>query len=158
MNIARRRGFYRQEVNKTLWELPRRYTSLHPVGSGAYGSVWWVGSCLQQEGVSWGCSKYHAGGRWGGACGHPSIRKGHLHVWWRRFASCSGTGSGLDTWSLEETEMFPPAVALGGQRGGGLPPELALAGVPRQGLEEQGCSLGCHLGPGVRQLPSCLGL
>lgn len=40
MNIARRRGFYRQEVNKTLWELPRRYTSLHPVGSGAYGSVW----------------------------------------------------------------------------------------------------------------------
>nr|XP_021144047.1 mitogen-activated protein kinase 13 isoform X2 [Columba livia] len=39
MNIARRRGFYRQEVNKTLWELPRRYTSLHPVGSGAYGSV-----------------------------------------------------------------------------------------------------------------------
>nr|XP_005023526.3 mitogen-activated protein kinase 13 [Anas platyrhynchos] len=39
MNIARRRGFYRQELNKTIWELPRRYTSLHPVGSGAYGSV-----------------------------------------------------------------------------------------------------------------------
>ncbi|XP_015505982.1 mitogen-activated protein kinase 13 isoform X3 [Parus major] len=39
MNIARRRGFYRQEVNNTLWELPRRYTSLHPLGSGAYGSV-----------------------------------------------------------------------------------------------------------------------
>ncbi|KAI6072829.1 Mitogen-activated protein kinase [Aix galericulata] len=39
MNIARRRGFYRQELNKTVWELPRRYTSLHPVGSGAYGSV-----------------------------------------------------------------------------------------------------------------------
>ncbi|XP_010020066.1 PREDICTED: mitogen-activated protein kinase 13-like [Nestor notabilis] len=39
MNITRRRGFYRQEVNKTLWELPRRYTSLHPLGSGAYGSV-----------------------------------------------------------------------------------------------------------------------
>uniref|UniRef100_A0A8C6YXL7 mitogen-activated protein kinase n=1 Tax=Nothoprocta perdicaria TaxID=30464 RepID=A0A8C6YXL7_NOTPE len=33
------RGFHRQEVNKTVWELPRRYTSVHHVGSGAYGSV-----------------------------------------------------------------------------------------------------------------------
>ncbi|XP_001234443.1 mitogen-activated protein kinase 13 isoform X1 [Gallus gallus] len=39
MNFTRRRGFYRQELNRTIWELPRRYTSLHPVGSGAYGSV-----------------------------------------------------------------------------------------------------------------------
>uniref|UniRef100_A0A8C6YXM8 mitogen-activated protein kinase n=1 Tax=Nothoprocta perdicaria TaxID=30464 RepID=A0A8C6YXM8_NOTPE len=39
MNITRRRGFHRQEVNKTVWELPRRYTSVHHVGSGAYGSV-----------------------------------------------------------------------------------------------------------------------
>ncbi|NXD17732.1 MK13 kinase, partial [Nothocercus nigrocapillus] len=39
MKVARRRGFSSQEVNKTVWELPRRYTALHPVGAGAYGSV-----------------------------------------------------------------------------------------------------------------------
>ncbi|XP_044144092.1 mitogen-activated protein kinase 14 isoform X3 [Bufo gargarizans] len=32
-------GFYRQELNKTLWEVPVRYQNLNPVGSGAYGSV-----------------------------------------------------------------------------------------------------------------------
>ncbi|XP_075051770.1 mitogen-activated protein kinase 14 isoform X6 [Mixophyes fleayi] len=32
-------GFYRQELNKTLWEVPERYQNLSPVGSGAYGSV-----------------------------------------------------------------------------------------------------------------------
>uniref|UniRef100_A0A8B9LPL9 mitogen-activated protein kinase n=1 Tax=Astyanax mexicanus TaxID=7994 RepID=A0A8B9LPL9_ASTMX len=31
--------FYRQEVNKTIWEVPLRYQNLSPVGSGAYGSV-----------------------------------------------------------------------------------------------------------------------
>ncbi|XP_075470253.1 mitogen-activated protein kinase 14 isoform X2 [Ascaphus truei] len=31
--------FYRQELNKTLWEVPERYQNLTPVGSGAYGSV-----------------------------------------------------------------------------------------------------------------------
>uniref|UniRef100_A0A3B4E2Y1 mitogen-activated protein kinase n=1 Tax=Pygocentrus nattereri TaxID=42514 RepID=A0A3B4E2Y1_PYGNA len=31
--------FYRQEVNKTIWEVPLRYQTLSPVGSGAYGSV-----------------------------------------------------------------------------------------------------------------------
>uniref|UniRef100_A0A8C4VHB7 mitogen-activated protein kinase n=1 Tax=Gopherus evgoodei TaxID=1825980 RepID=A0A8C4VHB7_9SAUR len=44
MSLTRRKGFYRQEVNKTVWELPRRYTSINPVGSGAYGSV-----CGHQE-------------------------------------------------------------------------------------------------------------
>ncbi|XP_066479357.1 mitogen-activated protein kinase 13 [Tiliqua scincoides] len=39
MSFARSKGFYKQEVNKTVWELPRRYTSINPVGSGAYGSV-----------------------------------------------------------------------------------------------------------------------
>uniref|UniRef100_A0A4W3JCI5 mitogen-activated protein kinase n=1 Tax=Callorhinchus milii TaxID=7868 RepID=A0A4W3JCI5_CALMI len=34
-----RTGFYRQELNKTLWEVPDRYQNLTPVGSGAYGSV-----------------------------------------------------------------------------------------------------------------------
>ncbi|XP_024282207.1 mitogen-activated protein kinase 14A isoform X2 [Oncorhynchus tshawytscha] len=31
--------FYRQELNKTIWEVPERYQTLSPVGSGAYGSV-----------------------------------------------------------------------------------------------------------------------
>uniref|UniRef100_A0A8D3CZ26 mitogen-activated protein kinase n=1 Tax=Scophthalmus maximus TaxID=52904 RepID=A0A8D3CZ26_SCOMX len=35
----RRPVFYRQEVNKTIWEVPERYQNLSPVGSGAYGSV-----------------------------------------------------------------------------------------------------------------------
>ncbi|XP_067387976.1 mitogen-activated protein kinase 13 [Emydura macquarii macquarii] len=39
MSFTRRKGFYRQEVNKIFWELPRRYSSIIPVGSGAYGSV-----------------------------------------------------------------------------------------------------------------------
>ncbi|XP_048354329.1 mitogen-activated protein kinase 13 isoform X2 [Sphaerodactylus townsendi] len=39
MSFPRRQGFYRQEVNKTVWELPKRYVSINPVGSGAYGSV-----------------------------------------------------------------------------------------------------------------------
>ncbi|XP_064417581.1 mitogen-activated protein kinase 11 isoform X4 [Latimeria chalumnae] len=34
-----RAGFYRQELNKTIWEVPVRYQNLNPVGSGAYGSV-----------------------------------------------------------------------------------------------------------------------
>lgn len=40
MSVSRRKGFYRQEVNKTVWELPKRYVSINPVGSGAYGCVW----------------------------------------------------------------------------------------------------------------------
>uniref|UniRef100_A0A672KJU0 mitogen-activated protein kinase n=1 Tax=Sinocyclocheilus grahami TaxID=75366 RepID=A0A672KJU0_SINGR len=31
--------FHRQEVNKTIWEVPVRYQNLSPVGSGAYGTV-----------------------------------------------------------------------------------------------------------------------
>ncbi|XP_072306193.1 mitogen-activated protein kinase 14A isoform X2 [Eucyclogobius newberryi] len=34
-----RHKFYRQDVNKTIWEVPERYQNLLPVGSGAYGSV-----------------------------------------------------------------------------------------------------------------------
>uniref|UniRef100_A0A674DPP9 mitogen-activated protein kinase n=1 Tax=Salmo trutta TaxID=8032 RepID=A0A674DPP9_SALTR len=32
-------GFYRQEVNKTAWEVPERYRELKQVGTGAYGTV-----------------------------------------------------------------------------------------------------------------------
>ncbi|KAG7283862.1 hypothetical protein CRUP_034049 [Coryphaenoides rupestris] len=39
MSHKERAVFYRQEVNKTMWEVPVRYQSLFPVGSGAYGSV-----------------------------------------------------------------------------------------------------------------------
>lgn len=38
--MSERGGFYRQELNKTVWEVPQRYQNLTPVGSGAYGSVW----------------------------------------------------------------------------------------------------------------------
>uniref|UniRef100_H3B7N1 mitogen-activated protein kinase n=1 Tax=Latimeria chalumnae TaxID=7897 RepID=H3B7N1_LATCH len=31
--------FYRQEINKTTWEVPVRYSSLCQLGSGAYGTV-----------------------------------------------------------------------------------------------------------------------
>lgn len=34
--------FYKAEINKTEWEVPDRYQMLSPVGSGAYGQVWWV--------------------------------------------------------------------------------------------------------------------
>ncbi|XP_058860907.1 mitogen-activated protein kinase 14A-like isoform X3 [Acipenser ruthenus] len=39
MSHKERPTFYRQEVNKTIWEVPQRYQSLSPVGSGAYGTV-----------------------------------------------------------------------------------------------------------------------
>ncbi|KAG9331118.1 hypothetical protein JZ751_019977 [Albula glossodonta] len=32
-------GFHRLEIHKTTWEVPERYTTLKPVGSGAYGTV-----------------------------------------------------------------------------------------------------------------------
>uniref|UniRef100_A0A3B4CSS5 mitogen-activated protein kinase n=1 Tax=Pygocentrus nattereri TaxID=42514 RepID=A0A3B4CSS5_PYGNA len=32
-------GYYRQEVNKTVWEVPERYRDLRQVGTGAYGTV-----------------------------------------------------------------------------------------------------------------------
>uniref|UniRef100_A0A3Q3EVL1 mitogen-activated protein kinase n=1 Tax=Labrus bergylta TaxID=56723 RepID=A0A3Q3EVL1_9LABR len=34
-----RPGYYRQEVNKTSWEVPERYRELKQVGTGAYGTV-----------------------------------------------------------------------------------------------------------------------
>ena len=33
-------GYYRQELNKTTWEVPIEYQELSAVGAGAYGSVW----------------------------------------------------------------------------------------------------------------------
>lgn len=33
-------GFCRLEIQKTTWDVQDRYTSLKPVGSGAYGTVW----------------------------------------------------------------------------------------------------------------------
>ncbi|XP_069550206.1 mitogen-activated protein kinase 14A [Brachyistius frenatus] len=34
-----RPGFHRLEVQKTTWDVPERYTTLRPIGSGAYGTV-----------------------------------------------------------------------------------------------------------------------
>lgn len=45
MSHKERPTFYRQELNKTMWEVPERYQNLSPVGSGAYGSVWY-GICF----------------------------------------------------------------------------------------------------------------
>uniref|UniRef100_A0A4W5N310 mitogen-activated protein kinase n=1 Tax=Hucho hucho TaxID=62062 RepID=A0A4W5N310_9TELE len=39
MSHKERPTFYRQELNNTIWEVPERYQTLSPVGSGAYGSV-----------------------------------------------------------------------------------------------------------------------
>ncbi|XP_034817842.3 mitogen-activated protein kinase 13 isoform X1 [Pan paniscus] len=39
MSLIRKKGFYKQDVNKTAWELPKNYVSPTHVGSGAYGSV-----------------------------------------------------------------------------------------------------------------------
>lgn len=33
-------GFYRTELNKTVWEVPGKYQNLSPIGTGAYGQVW----------------------------------------------------------------------------------------------------------------------
>lgn len=32
-------GFYSVEINKTVWEVPKKYQELTPIGTGAYGSV-----------------------------------------------------------------------------------------------------------------------
>ena len=32
-------GSFRVELNKTIWEVPQRYTNLMPIGCGAYGQV-----------------------------------------------------------------------------------------------------------------------
>lgn len=34
--------FHKVEINKTEWIVPERYQALTPVGSGAYGQVWYV--------------------------------------------------------------------------------------------------------------------
>lgn len=49
MSQKERPTFYRQELNKTVWEVPERYQNLSPVGSGAYGSVWWVAICRESD-------------------------------------------------------------------------------------------------------------
>ncbi|KAK3544445.1 hypothetical protein QTP86_012428 [Hemibagrus guttatus] len=39
MSLCIRTGFYRQEINKTVWDVPERYRDLIQVGTGAYGTV-----------------------------------------------------------------------------------------------------------------------
>lgn len=34
--------YHKVEINKTEWIVPERYQALTPVGSGAYGQVWYV--------------------------------------------------------------------------------------------------------------------
>lgn len=35
-------GYYTVELNRTVWAVPVYYQNLTPVGTGAYGTVWWV--------------------------------------------------------------------------------------------------------------------
>uniref|UniRef100_A0A8D3E7W7 mitogen-activated protein kinase n=1 Tax=Scophthalmus maximus TaxID=52904 RepID=A0A8D3E7W7_SCOMX len=39
MAVRSRTGFFRQEVNRTAWEVPERYRDLKQAGTGAYGTV-----------------------------------------------------------------------------------------------------------------------
>ncbi|XP_026221782.1 mitogen-activated protein kinase 12 [Anabas testudineus] len=39
MSKRGRPGYYRQDINKTAWEVPERYRDLKQVGTGAYGTV-----------------------------------------------------------------------------------------------------------------------
>ena len=41
-NMEARPHFSREEINNTVWEVPVKFTRLKQIGSGAYGSVWWV--------------------------------------------------------------------------------------------------------------------
>ena len=37
-----RAGYYRVELFKTVWEVPVRYQEITAIGTGAYGTVWYV--------------------------------------------------------------------------------------------------------------------
>nr|XP_055046370.1 mitogen-activated protein kinase 12b [Misgurnus anguillicaudatus] len=39
MSLRIRAGFYRQDINKTVWDVPERYSDLIQIGTGAYGTV-----------------------------------------------------------------------------------------------------------------------
>ncbi|XP_051974984.1 mitogen-activated protein kinase 12-like isoform X1 [Xyrauchen texanus] len=39
MSLRTRTGFYRQEINRTVWDVPARYNDLIQIGTGAYGTV-----------------------------------------------------------------------------------------------------------------------
>lgn len=41
-SMESRVGFNREEINSTIWEVPDKYICLKQIGTGAYGSVWWV--------------------------------------------------------------------------------------------------------------------
>lgn len=103
-------GFYRQDITKTLWEVPDRYRDLQPVGSGAYGAVWWAGRGRAGQGSAgrgrWGAAM--ASARAGGTLPSPP-RPGPL-------SRCSlPTFSGCCAWpGLALPGAACPAVAEGG--------------------------------------------
>uniref|UniRef100_A0A8C1IRB8 mitogen-activated protein kinase n=1 Tax=Cyprinus carpio TaxID=7962 RepID=A0A8C1IRB8_CYPCA len=39
LSFVRKAGFYRQETNGTVWDVPERYSDLIQIGTGAYGTV-----------------------------------------------------------------------------------------------------------------------
>ena len=42
-------NYYEVELNKTVWQVPNRYTDLVPIGSGAYGQVCSASDSEQQH-------------------------------------------------------------------------------------------------------------
>lgn len=97
-----RPGYYRQDINKTKWEVPERYRDLRQVGTGAYGTVWWVtGAWMDVYHWSvWGRTKSSTGQmvphtqteqkKSGRAA--PNTRCFYFLIWWRqprRHLGCS---------------------------------------------------------------------
>lgn len=119
--MSARPGFYRQELNKTVWEVPERYQNLTPVGSGAYGSVWWVEI---RQGVKRLCGPHqqnmilfqkrapsHPRG-WGRGCGGRAIQRGKLG-----YRLADQLGSGFSQWCPSPSpsvELTGPGVFTSG--------------------------------------------
>lgn len=100
--------FHTVELNKTEWEVPKRYSMLSPVGSGAYGQVWWVAplSCSLHI-FHLTAPRLHFGFHWfflmylpfhllflfstlHHLCSSPFLGTSlYGHVWWVALLSCS---------------------------------------------------------------------
>lgn len=57
MSLRLRAGFYRQEINRTVWDVPERYRDLIQIGTGAYGTV--CSSIDRKTGVRVAIKKLH---------------------------------------------------------------------------------------------------
>lgn len=97
-----RPGYYRQDINKTKWEVPERYRDLRQVGTGAYGTVWWVtrawtdawmaalcGAEQRAPPDRWGHTRSRTKAKWARCSEHTLL---YFLIWWRqprRHLGCS---------------------------------------------------------------------